>query len=61
MERAATLLREHDVGVHEVCRAVGLQSVGSFTTRFTRTFGISPAAYRSAHHALGIGSGPLRS
>jgi AraC-like DNA-binding protein len=25
---------------------VGLQSVGSFTTSFTRTFGLSPTAYR---------------
>jgi AraC-like DNA-binding protein len=28
---------------------VGLRSVGSFTTRFGRTFGSSPMAYRSAH------------
>jgi AraC-like DNA-binding protein len=26
---------------------VGLQSVGSFTSSFTRTFGISPTAYRA--------------
>jgi len=26
---------------------VGLQSVGSFTPSFTRTFGISPTAYRA--------------
>jgi AraC-like DNA-binding protein len=26
---------------------VGLQSLGSFTTSFTRTFGVSPTAYRA--------------
>jgi AraC-like DNA-binding protein len=28
--------------------SVGLQSVGSFTTSFTRTYGVPPAAYRVA-------------
>jgi AraC-like DNA-binding protein len=32
--------------VAEICFAVGLQSVGSFTTSFTRTFGVSPQRYR---------------
>jgi AraC-like DNA-binding protein len=27
---------------------VGFMSVGSFTTCFTRTFGVSPTAYRAA-------------
>jgi len=27
---------------------VGLQSLGSFTTSFTRTYGMSPTAYREA-------------
>jgi AraC-like DNA-binding protein len=29
--------------------SVGLQSVGSFTTSFKRTFAVSPTAYRAAH------------
>jgi AraC-like DNA-binding protein len=29
--------------------SVGLRSVGSFTTSFGRTFGLSPRAYRAAH------------
>ena len=33
----------------EICFSVGLQSVGSFTTSFTRTYGMSPTAYRAAH------------
>jgi AraC-like DNA-binding protein len=47
LERAAALLRATDHSVAEVCLAVGLQSVGSFTTSFSRTFGISPTAYRA--------------
>ena len=49
LERAAELLRNTDHSVADVCLAVGLSSVGSFTTSFRRTFGLSPTAYRSAH------------
>jgi AraC-like DNA-binding protein len=48
LERAAALLRTTDRSVADVCVSVGLQSVGSFTTTFTRTFGASPTAYRAA-------------
>jgi AraC-like DNA-binding protein len=46
LERAATLLRNTDHSVAEICFSVGLRSVGSFTTSFTRTYGVSPTAYR---------------
>ena len=49
LERAAALLRNTDNSVADVCLSVGLQSVGSFTTSFTRTYGRSPTAYRAAH------------
>ena len=48
LERAAALLRTTDNSVAEVCFSVGLQSVGSFTSSFTRTFGASPTAYRTS-------------
>jgi transcriptional regulator GlxA family with amidase domain len=48
LERAAALLRTTDRSVADVCFSVGLQSVGSFTTSFSRTFGRSPTAYRAA-------------
>ena len=48
LERAAALLRTTDHSVAEICFLVGLKSVGSFTTSFTRTFGASPTAYRAA-------------
>ena len=48
LERAASLLKMTDRSVADICFSVGLQSVGSFTTSFTRTFGMSPTAYRAA-------------
>ena len=48
LERAATLLRNTDRSVAEICMTVGLSSVGSFTTSFTRLYGRSPTAYRGA-------------
>jgi AraC-like DNA-binding protein len=49
LERAAALLRTTDRSVADICLSVGLQSIGSFTTSFSRTFGCSPTAYRAAH------------
>jgi AraC-like DNA-binding protein len=51
LERAAALLRTTDRSVADVCLSVGLRSVGSFTTSFTRTYGRSPTAYRAAFPA----------
>jgi AraC-like DNA-binding protein len=48
LERAASLLRMTDRSVADICFSVGLQSVGSFTTSFTKTYGVSPTAYRAA-------------
>jgi AraC-like DNA-binding protein len=48
LERAAALLRTTDRSIADVCFSVGLQSIGSFTTSFTRMFGQSPAAYRAS-------------
>ncbi len=47
LERAAALLRGTDWSVADICFAVGLQGVGSFTTSFGRMFGASPTAYRA--------------
>ncbi len=48
LERAAALLRTTDNPVAEICLAVGLTSVGSFTTSFKRAFGVTPTAYRAS-------------
>lgn len=47
LERAAALLRGTDRSVADICFSVGLRSVGSFTSSFTRLFGVSPTAYRA--------------
>ena len=49
LERAAALLRTTDRSVSDICLTVGLRSVGSFTTSFGRTFGLSPTAYRASY------------
>ena len=48
LERAAALLRTTDRSIADICFSVGLQSLGSFTTSFTRMFEKSPAAYRAS-------------
>lgn len=49
LERAAALLRTTDRSVAEICLDVGLTSVGSFTTSFTRAYGRPPTTYRAEH------------
>src|SRR3979409_2743724 len=48
LERSAALLRTTDRSVAAICFAVGLRSVGSFTTSFARAYGITPTAYRES-------------
>lgn len=55
LERAATLLRRTDWSVVDICMAVGLTSLGSFTTSFTTAYGVSPAAFRARHPAAAAG------
>jgi AraC-like DNA-binding protein len=47
LERAASLLRMTDWTVGEICVAVGLRSLGSFTTSFKRAYGETPTEYRA--------------
>ncbi len=48
LERAAALLRGTEYPVARICHSVGLSSVGSFTTSFQRSYGVTPLAYRAA-------------
>lgn len=48
LERAAALLRNTDRSVTEICFAVGLSSLGSFTSSFGRIYGTTPLAYRAS-------------
>ena len=56
IERAMALLRRGDLSVTEVCFAVGCQSLGTFSTRFTELVGVPPSTYRreAARAAAGI-------
>ncbi|WP_067243381.1 helix-turn-helix transcriptional regulator [Microbacterium resistens] len=54
IERAMALLRRGDVSVTDACFAVGFQSLGTFSTRFSELVGVSPRAYRSDP---GLGAG----
>ncbi|HEY0390417.1 MAG TPA: helix-turn-helix transcriptional regulator [Solirubrobacterales bacterium] len=56
LERAAALLRTTDRSVADICLSVGLRSIGSFTTSFSRTFGLSPTAYRTEHPPAASGA-----
>jgi AraC-like DNA-binding protein len=56
VERAMALLRRGDLGVTDVCFAVGCSSLGTFSTRFTELVGMPPSTYRreAAHAAAGL-------
>ncbi|MGW2409241.1 helix-turn-helix transcriptional regulator [Streptomyces sp. NPDC001739] len=46
IEPATALLRRGDLGVTEVCLAVGCTSLSTFTTRFTELVGMPPGVFR---------------
>lgn len=46
IERAMALLRRGDMSVTDVCFAVGCQSLGTFSTRFTELVGMPPSTYK---------------
>ncbi len=46
IERAKAMLLRDDLGVTEICFAVGCSSPGTFITRFTELVGMPPSAYR---------------
>jgi AraC-like DNA-binding protein len=54
LERAASLLSSTDHSVLSICLEVGLQSIGSFTTSFKRTYVMTPTEYRAAHPPAGV-------
>lgn len=46
LERARVLLAHGDASVTEVCMASGFSSVGSFSSLFRRTYGVSPQQFQ---------------
>lgn len=58
IERAMSLLRTTDRSVTDVCLAVGYQSLGTFSTRFTELVGVPPSTYRERGAPLSPGMPP---
>ena len=58
IERAMALLRRGDLGVTEVCFAVGCSSLGTFSTRFTELVGVPPSVYRREAAGATMGMAP---
>jgi AraC-like DNA-binding protein len=48
LEAAKVLLAREGISITEVCNEVGFESLGSFSTLFSRQSGNSPQYYRSA-------------
>ncbi|WP_329119487.1 helix-turn-helix transcriptional regulator [Streptomyces sp. NBC_01353] len=59
IERATVLLRRGDLGVAEVCFAVGCSSLATFSTHFTELVGMEPDEYRRRAAMGPVGTGPL--
>jgi AraC-like DNA-binding protein len=55
IERAMALLRRGDLSVTDVCWAVGCQSLGTFSTRFTELVGVPPSVYREEAASATVG------
>ena len=53
IERAQDLLRATNLSVTEVCHAVGFNSLGTFSTRFTEVVGETPSHYQARYAATG--------
>jgi AraC-like DNA-binding protein len=46
LNRAARRLAATDTSITEICLSTGFESLGSFSTRFRRSFGVPPGAWR---------------
>lgn len=46
INRAKELLRSSDLSITDICFEVGFESLGSFSTLFRKTTGLSPSEYR---------------
>ena len=53
LDLARQLLLHSSRKVIDICYDVGFNSVGSFTSRFTQAFGVSPGSFRSMAHSAG--------
>jgi len=54
LEHAKSLLRKSSLTVSDVCVEVGFQSLGSFSTLFSRLEGCSPKQFRRVYSLPGV-------
>lgn len=52
IQRAKELLITSKLSITEICATVGYESLGSFSTLFYKTVGLSPRAYRAKGKAI---------
>jgi AraC-like DNA-binding protein len=48
IDKAKFLLRSTDLPITEICAMVGFESLGSFSSLFSKQAGLSPSTYRSS-------------
>jgi AraC-like DNA-binding protein len=51
-QKAKELLLKTDLTIQDICLDIGHQSLGTFTTAFTRRVGLSPSSFRSSFMQL---------
>ncbi|MEL7604260.1 MAG: AraC family transcriptional regulator, partial [Bacillota bacterium] len=51
MERACGLLRDGDLDLAAITRAIGLNNVSSFVRKFSQEQGMTPGKYREQHRS----------
>lgn len=56
LEKAKQLLRHTDSSITDICLAVGFESLGSFSSLFRKSVGLSPRAYRRRSRPNGRGA-----
>src|SRR5215469_12596729 len=59
VEKAKHLLILSDLSITDVCMAVGLSSLGSFSALFSRRVGMSPSEFRLRYRATSLSAGQL--
>ncbi len=52
INKAKELLIHSELSITEICASVGFESLGSFSTLFRKTAGISPSAYRRSRDTI---------
>lgn len=52
INKAKELLTTSDLSITHICHVIGYESLGSFSTLFYKTVGLSPRAYRASGRSI---------